>query len=134
MATRVMVGSTNEACTDLIVLALTQMSMSAVRTNINVTIFASMVLAHTPVSVMPAIGWMKMGEAVMVKDNDIDIHFCAFMILLLITVDIDECREGSHSCDQHCRNTLGSYTCSCNLGYLLDANGHTCNGECKSTV
>ena len=41
--------------------------------------------------------------------------------------DIDECADGTHHCDQICINTLGSYTCSCNLGYILHFNGTTCN-------
>ena len=32
-------------------------------------------------------------------------------------------------CDHNCNNTLGSYTCSCNDGYLLDRNGLQCNGK-----
>ena len=43
--------------------------------------------------------------------------------------DIDECANGTHHCDQICINTLGSYTCSCNFGYLLHYNGTTCNGK-----
>ncbi|XP_071607415.1 hemicentin-1 isoform X1 [Heliangelus exortis] len=40
-------------------------------------------------------------------------------------VDIDEC-ETRDSCQHECRNTLGSYQCSCPAGYRLTPNGKTC--------
>ncbi|KAF8568165.1 hypothetical protein P879_02081 [Paragonimus westermani] len=33
------------------------------------------------------------------------------------TTDVDECKQGTHSCDQICVNTHGSYKCSCHVGY-----------------
>ena len=48
----------------------------------------------------------------------------------LNTLDFDECAsENSNGCQQNCSNTEGSYTCSCNVGYTLDEDGYTCNGE-----
>ena len=43
-------------------------------------------------------------------------------------LDLDECTTGSHSCDVNsvCQNTVGSYTCSYNVGYTGD--GKPCNG------
>ena len=37
-------------------------------------------------------------------------------------VDVDECSDGSHSCDVNatCLNGDGSYTCACNEGYTGD--------------
>ena len=32
-------------------------------------------------------------------------------------------------CDHNCNNTVGSYTCSCDDGYILDRNGLQCNGK-----
>ena len=43
--------------------------------------------------------------------------------------DINECDEGISGCNQTCTNTNGSYTCSCSGGYVLDADGHSCNGK-----
>ena len=31
-------------------------------------------------------------------------------------------------CTQTCINTLGTCTCSCNSGYILELNGHNCVG------
>ena len=42
--------------------------------------------------------------------------------------DINECNENENPCDQHCNNTVGSFTCSCDDGYELDENGRSCNG------
>ncbi len=43
--------------------------------------------------------------------------------------DIDECAEGTDQCDQNCHNNIGSYTCSCNTGYRLNADGFRCDGQ-----
>ena len=43
--------------------------------------------------------------------------------------DIHECNENVDDCDADatCTNTLGSYTCSCNIGYSGD--GFSCDGN-----
>ena len=47
-----------------------------------------------------------------------------------IISDIDECAEGSDECDEHCYNTVGSYSCNCTgPGYRLHSDGTTCQGE-----
>lgn len=38
--------------------------------------------------------------------------------------DINECED--RPCSQKCRNTKGSYVCSCVDGYILRPDGHTC--------
>ena len=47
-------------------------------------------------------------------------------------LDIDECSDGTHDCEQICNNNVGSFTCGCNNGYLQ--NGPTCNGMYKPLV
>ena len=49
-----------------------------------------------------------------------------------IHVDVDECAaEGLNNCDQICTVTGdGWYDCSCEDGFTLDKDGHTCAGEC----
>lgn len=44
-------------------------------------------------------------------------------------VDLDECVEGLHECQQVCENTFGSHRCSCSLGFQLSSNGMSCTGE-----
>lgn len=45
-------------------------------------------------------------------------------------VDVDECVDGSHTCDEiaTCVNTEGSYKCNCPHGYVV--NGSKCGGMC----
>ena len=56
------------------------------------------------------------------------------VIISIKSIDIDECSEDIHRCDQHCHNTIGSYMCSCDTGFLLDSDGYTCNGENKTSI
>ena len=45
-----------------------------------------------------------------------------------ISIDIDECSEGTSGCAQSCTNTVGSYDCSCGTGFLLASDEHGCEG------
>ena len=49
-------------------------------------------------------------------------------IVYLYSVDINECDTSNGGCNHTCTNTDGSYTCSCNSGYELNSDSHTCNG------
>lgn len=51
------------------------------------------------------------------------------IILLCDPADIDECALSTHKCEQNCHNTAGSYACSCNTGYQLNADEHHCDGN-----
>ena len=46
--------------------------------------------------------------------------------LIFFVLDIDECQT-SFPCDQNCNNTIGSYICSCEDGFLKQ--GDRCIGE-----
>ena len=55
---------------------------------------------------------------------------CLLCCLLLVTsLDIDECAEGTDRCAQNCHNTIGRHTCSCDAGFRLNANGYDCDGK-----
>ena len=41
--------------------------------------------------------------------------------------DINECTEGTDTCQQLCLNTMGSYSCDCDPGYRLASDGFICN-------
>lgn len=47
--------------------------------------------------------------------------------------DIDECREGTHLCDefQNCINTYGAHECRCKNGFELDSLLESCVGKSK---
>ena len=50
----------------------------------------------------------------------------------LVSQDINECEDpGSNNCHQNanCTDTIGSYTCTCMLGY--SGNGSLCDGMCS---
>ena len=44
------------------------------------------------------------------------------------TVDVNECEE-VNDCQQLCKNTEGSYTCSCREGFTLNTDNITCDGN-----
>ena len=54
----------------------------------------------------------------------------------LILPDLDECALGSDACREgtFCRNTPGSYECTCADGYQISADGNTsCEGMKRLT-
>ena len=55
---------------------------------------------------------------------------------LFLFLDINECTSRPHNCAQVCINTAGSFTCSCNSGYTLAADGRSCSREesCGGTL
>lgn len=49
--------------------------------------------------------------------------------------DKDECATDNGGCQHICKNTIGSYVCSCSNGYTLHENGHDCKeGGCKHEI
>lgn len=42
-------------------------------------------------------------------------------------IDVNECLYDKGGCGQTCSNTIGSYECSCDNGYLL-IDDHDCEG------
>ena len=44
-------------------------------------------------------------------------HVFIWQQVLLCNIDIDECTQGTSGCSQGCRNTDGSFICTCNEGY-----------------
>lgn len=47
---------------------------------------------------------------------------------LQLCVDVDECRDGNYDCENNsvCRNTAGSYYCTCRIGYRFDRDRRLC--------
>ena len=43
--------------------------------------------------------------------------------------DIDECALGTNGCNQYCINTIGSYLCTCYIGYQISLNHRICVGK-----
>ena len=57
-----------------------------------------------------------------------------FFVFVLICIDINECRKKSDRCGHLCRNTLGSFECSCNTGYALTSDGISCQVDCGGVL
>ncbi|CAG2068029.1 unnamed protein product, partial [Timema podura] len=50
-------------------------------------------------------------------------------------IDMDECATNNGGCQHECRNTIGSYACSCHNGFTLHDNKHDCKeGGCKYEI
>lgn len=47
---------------------------------------------------------------------------------MFIYIDVNECNT-ANNCQQICDNTDGSYMCSCNMNYVLNADNRTCDGN-----
>ncbi|XP_029672193.1 tolloid-like protein 2 [Formica exsecta] len=49
--------------------------------------------------------------------------------------DMDECANNNGGCQHECKNTIGSYQCSCHNGFTLHENGLDCKeGGCKYEI
>lgn len=53
---------------------------------------------------------------------------------LFLLPDIDECQENNGGCDHFCRNTVGSFECSCQKGHKLLTDERTCQGQWWAAV
>ena len=54
--------------------------------------------------------------------------------LCFIHPDCDECQLNFHGCEHGCVNIIGSYTCTCRVGYELNSNQRNCDGNLLQTV
>ena len=70
-------------------------------------------------------------------EMDTHVEVCAvwMMIDLLLfhgdyCTDNNECSSNAtNSCEHTCINTIGSYTCDCHFGYMLNEDGRSCRGD-----
>ena len=104
--------------------------MNAVQTMEGVSTRVSTLLVLTSVSVEVDTLSPAIINLVMVCENLLVYVLLATSNYSIISFssDINECTSRSHNCVQVCTNTAGSFTCSCNSGYTLAADGHSCTG------
>lgn len=58
------------------------------------------------------------------------------ILLSIYLIDVNECQDISspctcaeqENCQANCTNTIGSFNCSCNSGFTLQADQTTCTG------
>ena len=60
--------------------------------------------------------------------NDQPGVYCSQVMALFFT-DVNECLLNNGNCSQNCTDTIGSYTCSCYVGYTLNDDRRTCAGK-----
>lgn len=53
----------------------------------------------------------------------------ALRYLVLLLLDLNECNESPKPCNFICKNTEGSFQCSCPKGYILQEDGRSCKGK-----
>jgi hypothetical protein len=53
----------------------------------------------------------------------------SFFVCIIFATDVDECSNGTAGCEESCSNTLGSYNCYCEPGYIIGQDGVTCQGN-----
>ena len=65
---------------------------------------------------------------------DITKAIYSLYIIVLVHVDIDECATDNGGCEQNCNNTIGSYYCTCDIGYQLGNDYHSYPGRLDTAV
>ena len=108
--------------------------MNVLRVLIGVLITAITMWDLTHVHVTLDSGSIQMDMDVTVTRRLPSILSHLFNTFHLDHADIDECTEGTDRCDQNCHNNVGSYTCTCNSGYRLNANGYGCDGTLEIII
>ena len=46
-----------------------------------------------------------------------------------LVADVNECEDNNGGCSHNCVNTMGSYHCTCKLGYSLSHDNTSCTGN-----
>ena len=60
--------------------------------------------------------------------------YCNHSIVCFFHIpDINECDTDNGGCDHNCTDSIGSYDCSCDIGYILATDNHGC-GKSKNIV
>ena len=83
-------------------------------------------LGHSTVGVMLVMLLTMMECPAMVcRCMDLTVQYLTKHTCML--AEVDACAEDAN-CEQGCINVAGSYTCTCNVGYVLNGDGLSCSG------
>ena len=93
--------------------------------------YVTTLLEVTSVLALQASIWILTTTPAMVADNNELLHngSCLLPFTYHLFTDINECATGNGGCEQNCNNTVGSYDCSCNVGFQLGNDYHACPGK-----
>ena len=51
------------------------------------------------------------------------------LYIIIYLLNVNECQNlTTHDCEQQCNNTVGSYECTCDSGFVLGEDGKSCLG------
>ena len=94
---------------------------------------------HLNVLVIQAILWLMLAFSVLVsKEAQKRLHLkkknCCYRMTFYSTLDTNECETDVSGCQHNCTNSVGSFECSCRLGYSLDSGGRLCSGKMSSLL
>ncbi|XP_007420464.1 complement C1r subcomponent [Python bivittatus] len=72
------------------------------------------------------------------EENGIVVSYKGFLAYYQ-AVDLDECADGNDiedapRCQHFCHNYVGGYFCSCQPGYQLQSDGHSCKVNCSNEL
>ena len=60
--------------------------------------------------------------------------FIVVLLIQILSLDINECGANNGGCSELCTNTIGSFICSCQDGFVLHSDGFTCQGYTDSKM
>ena len=100
------------------------------------------VLEKGKVWVFGSIRWRTLGVNLLFSVPCPGFFLCLDVAFHFYSPDVDECAS-PRSCPEHstCHNSLGSYSCACNPGYIsrsgkksFQGPGETCQGRCRGLL
>lgn len=94
---------------------------------------------RSAVTVTWVIRMTSLAPPVLVRSPDSTLMTCKVLQYLILKfalscLDTDECSQSPKPCNFLCKNTEGSYLCSCPRGYILQPDGKTCKGKFAVTL
>ena len=104
--------------------------MNVKKTSIAVILMLNVLIQLEAMTVSAMMAMKEMATTAQVGISGI-LYGTASMLVktILHYVDVDECARGIDECSMNaqCTDTMGSYNCTCNIGY--DGNGFNCTSK-----
>ena len=113
--------TSTRACTNYTISDLASMTMY--------TVNVRAVLNVVSQSSAAMFGFTTLGGGLSAVHSTLGLTHLYFDKVSLNLLDVNECETDTPPCSHICRNTVGSFNCSCVSGYTLAEDGLTCNRE-----